>query len=131
MANENNLKEVITTSLESIKNLIDTNTVIGTPILANGTTIIPVSKVSAAHMAGGLDYAGKSDPNKDPKNSTAGGGAAVTMQPVGFLVVDGDGKVDMINIGVKAPSDPLEQVADILEKSPEIISKIKGLLGKD
>lgn len=132
MANENNiLQEVISTSLSSVKDLIDTNTVVGTPIIANGTTIIPVKKVSAAHAAGGLNYAGKSDPNKDPKNTTNGGGAAITMQPVGFLVVDAQGKVELINAGVKAPTDPLETVADILERSPEIIAKIKALLGKE
>ena len=67
MANENKMQDVIATSLQNIKNLIDTNTVIGTPIVANGTTIIPISKVSMAYATGGLDYAGKTDPSKEPK----------------------------------------------------------------
>ena len=54
MANENKMQDVIATSLQNIKNLIDTNTVIGTPIVANGTTIIPISKVSMAYATGGL-----------------------------------------------------------------------------
>ena len=91
MANENKLQDVIASSLQNIKNLIDTNTVIGTPIVAAGTTIIPISKVSMAYATGGLDYAGKSDPNKDPKNFGAGGGTGLTMQPLGFLIVDKDG----------------------------------------
>ena len=48
MANENKMQDVIATSLQNIKNLIDTNTVIGTPIVANGTTIIPISKIMPA-----------------------------------------------------------------------------------
>ena len=131
MANENKLQDVIASSLQNIKNLIDTNTVIGTPIVAAGTTIIPISKVSMAYATGGLDYAGKSDPNKDPKNFGAGGGTGLTMQPLGFLIVDKDGNVDMINVGVKNPSDPIEQISDLLERSPEIIAKVKALLGKD
>ena len=131
MANENKLQNVIASSLQNIKNLIDTNTVIGTPIVAAGTTIIPISKVSMAYATGGLDYAGKSDPNKDPKNFGAGGGTGLTMQPLGFLIVDKDGNVDMINVGVKNPSDPIEQISDLLERSPEIIAKVKALLGKD
>lgn len=131
MANENKLQDVIASSLQNIKNLIDTNTVIGTPIVAAGTTIIPISKVSMAYATGGLDYAGKSDPNKDPKNFGAGGGTGLTMQPLGFLIVDKDGNVDMINVGVKNPSDPIEQLSDLLERSPEIIAKVKALLGKD
>ena len=92
MANENKMQDVIATSLQNIKNLIDTNTVIGTPIVANGTTIIPISKVSMAYATGGLDYAGKTDPSKEPKNFGAGGGTGLTMQPLGFLIVDADDK---------------------------------------
>ena len=131
MANENKMQDVIATSLQNIKNLIDTNTVIGTPIVANGTTIIPISKVSMAYATGGLDYAGKTDPSKEPKNLGAGGGTGLTMQPLGFLIVDAEGNVDMINVGVKSPSDPIEQIANLLDRSPEIIAKVKSLLGKD
>ena len=131
MANENKMQDLIATSLQNIKNLIDTNTVIGTPIVANGTTIIPISKVSMAYATGGLDYAGKTDPSKEPKNFGAGGGTGLTMQPLGFLIVDAEGNVDMINVGVKSPSDPIEQIANLLDRSPEIIAKVKSLLGKD
>ena len=131
MANENKMQDVIATSLQNIKNLIDTNTVIGTPIVANGTTIIPISKVSMAYATGGLDYAGKTAPSKEPKNFGAGGGTGLTMQPLGFLIVDAEGNVDMINVGVKSPSDPIEQIANLLDRSPEIIAKVKSLLGKD
>lgn len=131
MANENKMQDVIATSLQNIKNLIDTNTVIGTPIVANGTTIIPISKVSMAYATGGLDYSGKTDPSKEPKNFGAGGGTGLTMQPLGFLIVDAEGNVDMINVGVKSPSDPIEQIANLLDRSPEIIAKVKSLLGKD
>ena len=131
MANENKMQDVIATSLQNIKNLIDTNTVIGTPIVANGTTIIPISKVSMAYATGGLDYAGKTDPSKEPMNFGAGGGTGLTMQPLGFLIVDAEGNVDMINVGVKSPSDPIEQIANLLDRSPEIIAKVKSLLGKD
>ena len=37
----------------------------------------------------------------------------------------------MINVGVKSPSDPIEQIANLLDRSPEIIAKVKSLLGKD
>ena len=41
------------------------------------------------------------------------------------------GEVEMLNVGVKNPSDPIEQIADIIERSPEIIARVKALLGKD
>ena len=71
------------------------------------------------------------DSSKEPKNFGAGGGTGLTMQPLGFLIVDAEGNVDMINVGVKSPSDPIEQIANLLDRSPEIIAKVKSLLGKD
>ena len=130
--NETKLQDVIQTSLQSIKNLIDTNTIIGTPINhPSGTVIIPVSKVAMAYATGGLDYAGKTDPNAKPQNFGACGGTGLTMQPIGFLVIDADGKVEMLNVGLKNPSDPIEQIADLIERSPEIISRVKALFGKN
>jgi len=129
---ENKLQDIIQTSLQSIRSLIDSNTIIGTPINhPSGTVIIPVSKVSMAYATGGLDYVGKTDPNAKPQNFGAGGGTGLTMQPIGFLVIDAAGTVEMLNVGVKNPSDPIEQIADIIERSPEIISRVKALLGKD
>ena len=112
---ENKLQDIIQTSLQNIKTLIDTNTIIGTPIThPSGTVIIPVSKVAMAYATGGLDYVGKTDPNAKPVNFGAGGGTGLTLQPIGFLVINAAGEVEMLNVGVKNPSDPIEQIADIL-----------------
>ena len=130
--NETKLQDVIQTSLQNIKTLIDTNTIIGTPIThPSGTVIIPVSKVAMAYATGGLDYVGKTDPNAKPQNFGAGGGTGLTLQPIGFLVINAAGNVEMINVGVKNPSDPIEQIADLIERSPEIIGRIKSILTKD
>ena len=130
--NETKLQDVIQTSLQNIKSLLDTNTIIGTPINhPSGTVIIPVSKVSMAYATGGLDYAGKTDPNAKPVNFGAGGGTGLTLQPIGFLIINADGEVEMLNVGVKNPTDPIEQIADFIERSPEIIARIKAILGKN
>ncbi|MBE6558592.1 MAG: sporulation protein YtfJ [Ruminococcaceae bacterium] len=128
---ENKLQDIIQTSLQSIKTLIDANTIIGTPIIANGTTIIPVSKIAMGYATGGLDYNGKDEAPTKAQNFGAGGGTGLSIQPLGFLVIDAEGKVDLINVGVKNPSDPIEQIADFIERSPEIIAKVKAILGKD
>ncbi len=132
MSSETKLQDVIQTSLQSIKSLIDTNTIIGTPIThPSGTVIIPVSKVAMAYATGGLDYVGKTDPNAKPQNFGAGGGTGLTLQPIGFLVINAAGEVEMLNVGLKNPSDPIEQIADLIERSPEIISRVKAILGKN
>jgi sporulation protein YtfJ len=127
MANENKLQDIIRTSLENIKNIVDANTVIGSPIaLDNGTTIVPISKVSVGFASGGVDYNGKQSSNNAQKmqNFGGGGGTGISVSPVGFLVIGKDGQVDMVNIGANksTPADPMAQLANLLDRTPEIIS---------
>ena len=130
MANENKLQDIIRTSLESIRSMIDASTVIGDPISTEaGVTIIPVSKVSLGYASGGLDYNGKH--NNTPQNFGAGGGTGLTISPVGFLIVKKDGAVEMINVGQPAPQDPIEQITSIIERCPEIFGRIKAAFKKD
>ncbi|MBE6547657.1 MAG: sporulation protein YtfJ [Ruminococcaceae bacterium] len=131
MASENKLQEVIAATLSQVKNIIDADTVIGSPIqTASGTTIIPISKVAVGYATGGIDFNDKSEKAK-PQNFGAGGGTGISIQPVGFLCISADGKTEMVNIGLKNPSDPIEQISEILDRSPEIIAKIKALFAKD
>lgn len=132
MASENKLQEVVQATLAQIKNMIDADTVIGTPIeTAPGTTIIPVSKVAVGFATGGVDYNDKSGGAQGkPQNFGAGGGTGITVQPIGLICISKDGRTDFINIGVKAPTDPIEQVIDLLDRSPEIIAKFKTVFAK-
>ncbi len=133
MANENKLQDIIKTSLESIRSMVDANTVIGNPINTNaGTTIIPISKVSVGYASGGIDYTGKNEAANAAKmqNFGAGGGTGLSVSPVGFLVVSANGDVELINIGVSQANDPIDQLAGIIERSPEIFAKIKAVFAK-
>ena len=133
MANENKLEEIIRTSLESIRSMTDANTVIGTPIATdNGVTVIPISKVSVGYASGGVDFNGKNKPSADPQNFGAGGGTGVSINPVGFLIVNKDGNIEIINVG-QAPStdDPIDQIVDIIERCPDIVRRIKAVFKKN
>ncbi len=134
MANENKLQDIIKTSLESVRSMVDANTVIGDPInTESGTTIIPISKISMGFASGGLDYTGKdlkTPTTTKPQNFGGGGGTGLSVVPVGFLVVSKSGDVSMINVGDKIPSDPVEQIIDVIQRSPEIIDKIKAFFKK-
>ncbi len=133
MASENKLQEVVQSTLAQIRNMIDANTVIGTPVeTKSGTTIIPISKVALGFATGGIDYNDKTGGAQDkPQNFGAGGGTGITVQPIGMLCVSATGEVELINIGVKNPTDPMEQLSDIIDRSPEIIAKIKALFAKN
>ena len=135
MANENKLQDIIKTSLESIRSMVDANTVIGDPVnTESGTTIIPISKVSMGFASGGLDYSGKDaktpQGGSKPQNFGGGGGTGLSVIPVGFLIVSKNGDVNMLNVGDKYPSDPVEQIIDVIQRSPEIIDKIKSFFKK-
>ena len=74
-------------TMDKIKEMVDVNTIVGTPITsADGTLIIPVSKVSYGFASGGSDL-----PTKNEKKDLFGGGsgAGVTIQPIAFLTVYG------------------------------------------
>lgn len=125
MANENKLQDIIQTSLESLRGLVDSNTVIGDPInTASGTTIIPISKISMGFASGGLDYNGKNSNTR--QNFGGGGGTGLSITPVGFLTVKADGSVEMVNMN-PAPAGTVEQVADVIERTPEILAKLKEM----
>ena len=138
MANESKLQDVIRASLDSVRSMVDANTIIGDPITPpSGVTIIPISKISVGFATGGLDYGNtdkKDKPGTDAGNSSenfgGGGGTGLSIVPVGFLIVSKEGDVEMINVGMKMPGDPVEQIANLLDRSPEILAKIKALFKK-
>lgn len=131
MANENKIPEIIRSSLENIRSMVDANTVVGDPIATDvGTTIIPISKISIGIASGGVDYNTKESASPR-QNFGGGGGTGLTVIPVGFLVVDKGGDVEFLNVGMKGKPDPVDQIADFVERTPDIIAKIKDIFSKE
>ena len=118
---EKNLEGMINISLEKVKGMVDSNSVIGSPIFTpDGTTIIPVSKVSIGFGCGGSDF-----PSASPKEMFGGGtGGGVTIQPVAFLVLKGE-SVRMIQLADK--NNVVERVANMV---PDAIDTFSSLLNK-
>ena len=129
---ENKIPEIIRSSMENIRSMVDANTIIGNPInTQNGTVIIPISKISVGIASGGIDYNPKKDAQPRPQNFGGGGGTGLTVSPIGFLVVDKNGSVDFLNVSTKGKPDPVDQIADLVERTPDIIAKIKDAFAKD
>lgn len=134
---ESKLNSVINTSLGNIKQIIDVNTVVGEPIAtAGGTVIIPVSKVSLGFASGGVDYFGKNvQPSEKTGSFGGGGGTGITLTPVGFLVTKANGNVEYMPVttasgGVAPAPDKVDTLISFIERSPELIEKIKALIPK-
>ena len=132
MANEHKIPEIIRSSMENIRSMVDANTIVGDPIeVKGGTVIIPISKISVGIASGGVDYNPKKDAQPRPQNFGGGGGTGMSVTPVGFLVCGKDGDVEFLNVSSKGKADPLDQVFDFVEKAPELISKVKDIFSKD
>lgn len=129
---ENKMTEIIRASIDSIKSSFDANTVTGTPITtSNGTVIIPVSKLSVGFATGGVDYLGKNNPKPGQNNFGGGGGTGVTVTPVAFIVVSPNGNVEMLSIANPVrEQDPVTQIINAVERSPELIEKLKDVFTK-
>ena len=129
MVNESSIKEIIRSSLDQVRTIIDADTVVGKQILTpSGTVIIPISKVSMGFASGGLDLPLHSTED-GKKNFGGGGGTGVTVTPVGFLTVSPEGDVDMIPMTAEKLT-PVEQVAELVYNAPDIIERIKNVFFK-
>ena len=123
---ETKQSDLIKSALESVKSVIDANTVTGTPIhTESGTVIIPVSKVFIGLATGGVDFFDKKGVS-DKTGFGGGGGTGVTLSPVGFLVVEPSGKVELLNINAE-PKDLVAHIFDFIQGSPELIKKFKNM----
>ena len=81
------IENIMAATLENIRDMVDVNTVIGEPIpTSEGSTIIPLSRVSFGFVAGGGEYAQKAQPSAPTLPFAGGTGAGVTVQDVNQLV---------------------------------------------
>ena len=119
---EHPIGNLMNITMEKIKEMVDVNTIVGTPITAaDGTLIIPVSKVSYGFASGGSDLPTKNE-NKDLFGG--GSGAGVTIQPIAFLTVY-QGNVRLISVG---GGDGIDKVLDMV---PDVVDKVKSFFKKD
>ena len=117
-----NVSEVLGASMSKVREMVDANTVVGTPIeTANGVTLIPISKISFGMASGGADLAAK---NEAPGGTFGGGaGCGVKITPVAFVVIQGD-RVRMLPI-----TEPASSTSErIVEQIPDLVDKITALI---
>ena len=114
------LPNMLESTIQKIREMLDVNTVVGTPITTpDGVTIIPVSKISVGFGGGGSDFAKKT--GAEPFGGGVGGGVKVT--PICFLVIK-DGNVRMMPVPVAANT-----TADrIVEMVPDTLDKIASFI---
>jgi len=113
-------------TLEKIKEMVGTNTVIGEPIATpDGVYLIPVSKVTFGFMSGGSEFVSKHAKEAVTKPFGGGAGAGVNIIPVAFIVVKGE-SVRVLNIE-PSESNTFEKIVDAV---PDIIDKISDIVAE-
>ena len=121
---EHPIQGLMNVTMDKIRQMADSNTIIGKPIRTDdGTTILPVSRISFGFASAGTDFDGKNAANKDLFGG--GSGAGVNIQPVAFLVVK-DGCVRTIQL-----SDGSNTIDRALTMLPELVDKVSALLKKE
>ena len=128
--NEHPIERLMTTAMDSIKDMIDANTIIGNPIQTqNDIVIIPISKVSFGFAAGGSEFKGETinEYKKQDKDESiqyklpfgGGSGAGVSINPVAFIIVEND-KVRLLTV---MHSSCIDRIIDYIPELTEKINK--------
>lgn len=116
---DNPINDLMKSTMENLKDMIDVNTIVGDAIESkDGTLILPISRVSLGFASGGSEFNSK-DCEKDLPFG-GGSGAGVTLKPVAFLVIKRDSvrllSLDQSNTYDKIV-DSIPQIIDMLKKS--------------
>jgi len=95
--------------------IVQTETGVGAPGRAGDVTLIPVSKISFGFGAGG---------GQEGKGQSGTGGGAM-VEPIAFVVIDGDGKTQILTL-----KDKEVGLGQLVQLMPEAVDKIKKFVGK-
>lgn len=113
------LEALVKSAMEKVRELSEAETIIGKQIVtADGTTIIPVSKVSFGLASGGTDI------GSDKKGFGGGSGAGVTISPMAFIVVrNGETKLLQMTTTTSYQNAVVNTVPEVVDKIIDFIDK--------
>lgn len=120
--NEHPISQIMQSTIDKVRDLANSETVIGKPIeIGENTVIIPVSKLSLGFASGGSDF-----PSKNPKDLFGGGGGAgITVTPKAFLVVE-NGNVRLLQLAKDG-----ETIDRLVNMIPDAVNQISSFFNKD
>lgn len=125
MEKQHPLNELLGTTMERIRTLMDANTVVGAPIRTGEVTLIPVSRLSFGVASGGSDFMTKYQKPGDSNPFGGGGAASAKVEPLAFLVIRGD-NVRLLPV---APP-PATTIDRLIDAAPEVVDKVTDFIEK-
>ena len=125
MQKQHPIGDLMTTTMQKLREIADVNTIVGKPILAGEITIIPISKLTVGFASGGSDFTSKNQKPEDDNSFGGGSGAGMNLSPVAFLIVKGD-SVRLMPVATPTGTSVdrvVELVADVIDKVTGFIEK--------
>ena len=122
---EHPLNDLMGSTMERLRSMVDVNTVVGEPILAGEVTIIPVSMVSVGFASGGSDFASKNQRPEQDNSFGGGSGAGLKITPIGFLIVRGE-NVRLLPV-MPPPGGAIDRAVDMV---PDLVDKVTSFVEK-
>ena len=120
MADEHPIQGLMKTAMESIKGMIDVNTIVGDAVeTSDGTVIIPISRVAFGFAAGGGDYETEEVKTDHPFGGASGAG--ISVKPVGFLVCTPSSGVRFMSVESNLVYDRL------IDMVPQVLNKFENM----
>jgi uncharacterized spore protein YtfJ len=113
------VEKLVKTTLGEIEKVLDSKTVVGEPIVIEGTTLIPLMSVGFGFAAGG--GSGKGETKETPEGGGSGSGGGAGLRPIAIIVIDKDGvRIEPIKGGMATAIEKLsETIPDIMAKLTE------------
>ncbi len=118
------IEQLMSEAMKNIKAMVDANTIVGDVITTpDGTTIIPITRVSVGFGAGGSEFGARPEANGDKGKMFGGGtGGGISMNPVAFLVVTKD------SVRIMPVSTTMSTVERIVDTMPELMGKFNAFV---
>lgn len=129
---EHPIEKLMSTVMTNLKDMVDVNTIIGSPIVVENMTIVPVSKVTFGFAVGGsefnsetLDEYARTEQDEEILYKLpfgGGSGAGVNIKPIAFLVIGQNAQTQLIRLDNDTVGDR------VINSIPELITKLSDIL---
>ena len=125
MEKQHPIDELMSTTMQKLRDMVDVDTIVGKPIQAGNVTIIPISRLTVGCASGGSDFVSKNQKPEADNSFGGGSGAGMNLAPVAFLIVKGD------TVKLMPVAPPAATTVDrVVEMVPEVVDKVTDFIEK-
>ena len=125
MEKQHPIDDLMSTTMQKLREIADVNTIVGKPIQAGNVTIIPISRLTVGFASGGSDFVSKNQKPEADNSFGGGSGAGMNLSPVAFLIVKGD------TVKLMPGAPPAATTVDrVVEMVPEVVDKVTDFIEK-